>query len=223
MLVWLPGAGAIAETPSAGLAATPKIPGSEALPADGVAQEPVKAVGAAPAVDSLVSGVVAPYPLATNTNAQGTRTISVQEALAGTAWKQTKLTAESCPATDDPAGHGLTPAATGVLNCFKVAFPQITTYYGVGHRSANSHSDHPNGRAVDAMIDNWDTPEGKEFGWQVARFVEENAAELNVKYIIWDAQIYSPGRPGWRPYRHPSGAADPNSAHLNHVHVSVRS
>lgn len=223
LLISLPGAGAVAETPSAGLGQVAELRTSTATPdlhADDEVQVPVSAKGAAPVVESIVSGVVAPYPLATNTNAKGTRTISLEEAAAGTAWKQTTLTAQSCPASGDQAARGLTPSATGVLNCLHIAFPEVGTFLGVGHRSANSASDHPSGRAVDVMIDNWQTPQGKALGWRVARFVEDNAEELNVKYVIWDAQIWVPGG-SWRGYRHPSGARDPNNAHLNHVHVSV--
>jgi murein DD-endopeptidase MepM/ murein hydrolase activator NlpD len=73
------------------------------------------------------------------------------------------------------------------------------------------------------MIPDWATPAGNELGWQVAEWVQANHVCLGVTYVIWDAQIFSADRAGegWRPYEHPNGWTDANSAHRNHVHVSV--
>ncbi len=189
----------------------------------------VKATGSAPAVSPTVVDVVAPFALSTTSSASASapaggfsRVITAQQAVAGTAWTSTTITSgASCPDSGEAAAAGLTPNAIGVLNCIHAQFPQIGTYYGVGQRASNSASDHPSGRAVDAMIDGWNTPAGNAFGWTVAHTVEANVAALKVKYIIFDAQIYLPGS-GWKPYHHPSGATDPTSLHLDHVHVSVR-
>lgn len=125
-----------------------------------------------------------------------------------------------CPDSGLPVANGLTPNATEVLDCLHAVFPAVVEWCGIGYRSNNSASDHPAGRAIDAMIPGWDTQEGRAYGWTVAHYVEVNASQLNVKYVIFDAQIFIPGS-GWRPYRHPSGATDANALHLNHVHVSV--
>ncbi len=127
-----------------------------------------------------------------------------------------------CPDSGLPVANGLTSSATEVLDCLHAVFPAVVEWCGVGYRASNSASDHPAGRAVDAMIPGWDTQEGRAYGWTVAHYVEVNAGQLNVKYVIFDAQIFIPGS-GWRPYHHPSGATDANSLHLNHVHVSVNS
>ena len=129
-----------------------------------------------------------------------------------------------CEASGLAAEAGLTPSALQVLRCVHAAWPsQITGYGGVGSRAANPASDHPAGRAVDAMIPGWQSPQGRRLGDDVAGYVQNSAAALNVRYIIWNARIWSPERAGegWRPYRHPSGATDPTSMHLDHVHVSV--
>lgn len=61
--------------------------------------------------------------------------------------------AMNCPPTPWPGiEQGLTPDALRVLRCAHQAFPQVETFLGVGERSANPNSDHPTGRAVDAMI-----------------------------------------------------------------------
>jgi murein DD-endopeptidase MepM/ murein hydrolase activator NlpD len=134
--------------------------------------------------------------------------------------------AMDCPPTTLPAEHGLTPDALRVLRCVQQQFGDHT-YLGVGTRADNPASDHPSGRAVDIMIARWDTPAGNAEGWRIARWAVANAAGLGVKYVIFDAQIYtvagSGGSPsaGWAPYTHPSGGSTPTELHRDHVHVSV--
>jgi hypothetical protein len=126
---------------------------------------------------------------------------------------------EDCPSTGYGAEDGLTPDALRVLRCIAEAFPSITEFGGVAERS-NPNSDHPSGRAVDAMIPYWDTLDGNAYGWRVAKWVFENQDCLGVSYIIWDAKIWSRERSGegWRTY---SIGEDPTTMHLDHVHVSV--
>lgn len=133
----------------------------------------------------------------------------------------TQQTGAACAPSTSSAARGLTPKARNVLNCVSTAFPQITTYLGVGTRSSNSASDHPSGRAVDVMIPNWNTAAGKAQGWAIANHVAANGKAWGVNYVIFDAQIYVVSTGCWKTYRHPSGARDANSLHLNHVHVSV--
>lgn len=128
--------------------------------------------------------------------------------------------AMDCPTTGLPVEHGLTPDALRVLRCSDQKFGGHT-YLGVGERSTNPTSDHPTGRAVDIMIERWQSPAGNAEGWRIARWVVNNAARLGVKYVIFDAKIWSTERPTWRSYDHPSGASDPTALHRDHVHVSV--
>lgn len=187
-----------------------------------VATHKVTAQGSGPQVSASVTGVKAPYALPVSGDAAGKRTdlITTAQANAGTTWKTDAVIPGHCATTTKPGGQGLTAPAHQVMDCIAATFGEVTTYYGVGERSSNSLSDHPSGRAVDAMIDNYTTPEGKKLGWDIAHYVQANAQALNVKYIIWDAQIWTGTT--WRPYHHPSGATDDNSLHKNHVHVSVR-
>jgi len=130
--------------------------------------------------------------------------------------------AMNCPATGLPAEVGLTPDALRVLRCLAQNFGPHT-FGGVGERASNPNSDHPAGRAVDVMIEDWQSAAGNAEGWQIARWVQSNAAGLGVKYVIFDAKSWNVGEPldAWGAYRHPSGATDDNSLHRNHVHVSV--
>lgn len=130
--------------------------------------------------------------------------------------------AMDCPATGLDVEVGLTSDALRVVRCVQREFGDHV-YLGVGERPDNSTSDHPTGRAVDVMIDRWDTARGNAAGWRIARWVVDNRAGMGVSYVIWDAKIWSTDRAseGWRPYSHPSGASDPTSDHLDHLHISV--
>jgi len=138
-----------------------------------------------------------------------------------TAFCQSETGDLNCPATNLPAEKGLTPDALLVVRCVAQAFPAITSFGGVGERSANPTSDHPAGKAVDAMIPNWQTGPGVTLGDEVARYVLDNAKAFGVTYVIWNEKIQDAEDGAWRPYSHPSGATDPTNAHKDHVHVSV--
>ncbi len=128
-----------------------------------------------------------------------------------------------CPATGLPVENGLTPDALLVLRCVHQQFPQLSTFYGIGNRPANTDDDHQTGRAVDLMIPGWATPSGSALGWQVASWVREHQSELGVHYVIYAAKIWNVDRDaeGWRTYRSITGSDNPTSLHFDHVHVSV--
>lgn len=127
-----------------------------------------------------------------------------------------------CLPTGSDAERGLQPSALRGLRCVKAAFPWIRSMGGVGPRP--NASDHPAGRAVDFMIPAWNTREGRARGWQVAHWLQAHAAELNVKYLIYDDHVWRANRPsqGWTRYTHPNGATrSPTLRHLDHVHLST--
>lgn len=128
--------------------------------------------------------------------------------------------ASACPPTNNPVEQGLTPDALIVARCVTQDYGNLTLL-GVGDRG--NVSDHPSGRAIDVMIPDWDTQQGNEMGWQIATWARSNAQAMGVKYVIWDAKIWSVDRndEGWRAYGHPNGGTDPTSLHLDHVHISV--
>jgi endonuclease/exonuclease/phosphatase family metal-dependent hydrolase len=127
-----------------------------------------------------------------------------------------------CPPSGSPAEAGLTPDALRVLRCVNATFGPHS-YAGVGERSTNPSSDHPAGRAVDVMIKGWSSGPGIAEGTRIAAWLQQHSRGLGITYLIWRARIWSPERAdeGWRPYTHPSGATDPTSLHMDHVHVSV--
>jgi len=125
----------------------------------------------------------------------------------------------SCPPSGSAAEGGLQPTALRGLRCVKEAYPSITRMGGRGSRPIGT-SDHPAGLAVDFMINDWDTPAGNAYGWQVAHWVQAHAKELRVKYIIYDRKKWNPAvNDSWRPYQHPLGSS-PTLMHEDHVHVS---
>lgn len=127
-----------------------------------------------------------------------------------------------CPPSGDSAEKGLTADAKRVLRCVKSNVGDFT-FLGVGQRPAAAGSDHGTGKALDVLIGQWDTPAGAAAGQEVADYAVANHSRLGVKYVIWDARIWSVQRSkeGWRRYRNPTGATDSNSMHKNHVHISV--
>ena len=144
------------------------------------------------------------------------------EACAAAAGPVSDGPAGACPPSGSSAERGLRPAALRALRCVKQAFPWITSMGGVGDRP--NTSDHPKGLAVDFMIPHWNTPDGNTRGWQLARWLQAHAAELNVRYLIYDDKVWRSYRPsqGWTRYTHPNGATrNPTLRHLDHVHLSV--
>jgi hypothetical protein len=127
----------------------------------------------------------------------------------------------NCSARGGAAEAGLTPDALRVMRCALTVFgPHVVG--GVGERP--NPSDHTTGRAVDVMIAGWDTPAGNAEGWEIAQWAQDNAKQLGVTYVIFDAKIWSVDRnaEGWRAYTHPTGSSNPTLDHLDHVHASVR-
>jgi murein DD-endopeptidase MepM/ murein hydrolase activator NlpD len=135
--------------------------------------------------------------------------------------------AAQCPATRMPIEAGLTPDALRVLRCVKNGWPQIISYGGIGDRPSNVDRDHQEGRAVDVMVPGYQSAAGAQLGQTVADWVVANYAKLGVKYVIWNARIWSVQRAkeGWRACGSGQAScysgADDAAAHRDHVHVSV--
>jgi hypothetical protein len=109
------------------------------------------------------------------------------------------------------------PQATYVANLIGPMF-HISTVGGWRPSDAIDPAGHPAGLALDFMIPGG--PAGNGTGDALAAYVQEHAAELDVKYVIWHQRIWSPARAaeGWRlmPDR-----GSPTANHMDHVHVSL--
>ena len=102
------------------------------------------------------------------------------------------------------------------------AVAYVRSAFGIGNIGTlgqrKNASDHPWGKALDAMIPNWRGASGISTGNRVASWFVGNPGKFGTKYVIWREQINSGG--GWRRYTHPLGLRDSTSLHYDHVHVS---
>ncbi len=112
---------------------------------------------------------------------------------------------------------GLKPNAVNVHRAAMVAFPQITTYYGV---RPDSIPDHPSGRALDLMVPNYGSAAGKALGQAVADWARANAGSLGIQYVIWDQHIWNIQRSG-DGWRFMASRGSDSADHKNHVHITV--
>ena len=113
--------------------------------------------------------------------------------------------------------RGLQPNAVRVHRASRARFPQISTYYGVRR---DITPDHPAGRALDIMIPQYRTANGRRLGGDVARWARANARTLKIKYVIWDQKIWNiqRDREGWRPM---ASRGNDSANHKDHVHITV--
>ena len=127
----------------------------------------------------------------------------------------------------DPTGTGgcVTAATAWMLTQSQAAFPDIPV---ACYRPA-TWGEHGLGRACDFVIGRigaYPGPGLTQRGWQFARWLQDNAAPLNIQYLIWQGRIWSVARnaEGWRVYNGAGGLVDttePTGGHYDHVHVSV--
>lgn len=93
-------------------------------------------------------------------------------------------------------------------------FPQILDIGGV---RADSMKWHPNGLAIDVMIPNYGTPEGKALGDKIVAYVLDNADRFGVNHVIFRQQIYSRGKAP----RMMSDRGGVTANHYDHVHIAT--
>ncbi|MBF6341577.1 M23 family metallopeptidase [Nocardia abscessus] len=105
--------------------------------------------------------------------------------------------------------------AVRVARAIAVTFPQITTIGG--WRESDPYPDHPSGRAIDVMIPDYATGEGKALGDSIADYVMAHAGDFHVEYIIW-RQVYR-AADGTSNLMDDRGGDTAN--HFDHVHISV--
>ncbi|MBW9207952.1 M23 family metallopeptidase [Mumia sp. zg.B17] len=89
-----------------------------------------------------------------------------------------------------------------------------------GYReSARDPGGHPSGLALDFMTN--DIPNGRATGDRLARYLQDNAAQLGVDYIIWQQRIWTVDRAGegWRPM---ADRGSDTANHYDHVHLNLK-
>lgn len=131
---------------------------------------------------------------------------------------------------DDPTGTGgwMTRQLAHLISQTKFAFSN--TSGSCWRADPGLISDHAIGKACDLTFGNqigvFPTKAQVAAGWQVAHWLQKNAAALKVQYLIWQGKIWNIDRnaEGWRKYDG-GGMFDPSSptgGHYDHVHVSVK-
>ncbi|GAT13005.1 putative uncharacterized protein [Mycolicibacterium novocastrense] len=93
------------------------------------------------------------------------------------------------------------------------AFPEIEE---IGGWRQDALKWHPDGLALDVMIPNWDTAEGRALGDRVVNFLIRNQKPLGLDHIIWRQQMIQPDGSSSR--MDDQGNATQN--HYDHVHVA---
>jgi hypothetical protein len=121
------------------------------------------------------------------------------------------------PTTDRSVGAdtGLTLHAIQVRQIVAARYPSITA---VGGFRSGDWGDHGRGLALDVMIPGW-TGEGALVGTDMAAWVQANATNLGVDYIIWQQQFWQVGMSRWQMM---GDRGSPTQNHMDHVHISLK-
>lgn len=94
-------------------------------------------------------------------------------------------------------------------------FPQLETIGG--WRPYDDYPDHPSGRAVDIMIPDFQSAQGKQLGDDILAYLYGNRDYFNIQYFIWRQQyIPAEGTPNMMDDR-----GDLTQNHFDHIHVTV--
>ncbi len=103
---------------------------------------------------------------------------------------------------------GLQADAVNLNRSISALFPQVNT---IGGYRSDALPYHPSGRALDIMIPDWDTPEGKALGDRIVSHLRQNAGAYNLADTIWRDQ--------WADFK---GNASTVAGHQNHIHATVK-
>ena len=93
-------------------------------------------------------------------------------------------------------------------------FPEIMQIGGVRPDSMRWH---PNGLAIDVMIPDYASPEGRALGDEIVEFVLANGDRFGLDHIIW-RQTYYPRNGTPRPM---ADRGSDNANHYHHVHIAT--
>ncbi|MDO3058474.1 MULTISPECIES: phage tail tape measure protein [Mycobacteriaceae] len=110
--------------------------------------------------------------------------------------------------------NGLNPGAEYVKGLIEKSWPQITNIGG--YRPPDGYNEHSSGNALDVMIPDWNTPEGKALGDQVAGWVAANANTFGLTHFIWRQRIYKAGDTTGQQME---DRGSPTQNHMDHVHA----
>jgi hypothetical protein len=129
------------------------------------------------------------------------------------------------PSTDEElVDSGLTARADAVREDLLTRFGDLDLGgfapggVSTGHMEGSAHYE---GRAIDVFFRPINET-NRTSGWAVAHYLVGNAARLDIRTVIFDDQIWTAGRDGWRDYDPPESSGDQAVLeHRDHVHVDV--
>ena len=116
------------------------------------------------------------------------------------------------------SNQGLTPNSLNAKGSIESAFPGVTSIGGWRPPDVTPNgtfTEHSSGQAIDVMVPNWNTPQGKSYGEQIKQYALANAASLGVDYVLWQ-------QTQWNADGSSSGMSDrgsPTQNHMDHVHI----
>jgi phage-related minor tail protein len=108
---------------------------------------------------------------------------------------------------------GLLPQTVSVKDQIATQFGDISDIGGFREDAAHPN-EHPAGKAIDVMIPNWNTPQGKAEGDKVAAYALQ---QPGVRYVLWQRRQWNPDGTS-TPMEDRGG---PTANHMDHVHVHV--
>lgn len=130
----------------------------------------------------------------------------------------TLLAARATPEGALPPGigseKGLQRNTILISRAISAAFPEIRDIGGV---RADSLKWHPNGLAIDVMIPNYNTAEGKALGDRVLSFAMRHASKYGLDHAIWRQTMYTQGSDP----RGMSSRGGTTADHYDHVHIAT--
>jgi len=119
-------------------------------------------------------------------------------------------------AVADQSGYKSQEAPKTVGAMIKAAFPEIAS---IGGARSDSKPYHREGRALDIMIPNYNTPEGKALGDRINAWALANADKLGITDTIWQ-DFWQPANGGQGNFM---GNKDATAGHFNHIHLTFAS
>jgi hypothetical protein len=112
------------------------------------------------------------------------------------------------------AAGGLNPGADWIKSQVQKLWPQITNIGG--YRPPDGYNEHSSGNALDIMIPDPTSAEGKALGDAVAAWITENAEALGLTHFIWQQRIFKAGDKTGSPME---DRGSPTANHMDHVHA----
>lgn len=111
---------------------------------------------------------------------------------------------------------GLQVNTIGIKRVLENMFPGVID---IGGFREDAIEDHPSGKAIDVMIPNWDTPEGKAYGDQIVAFLQANGSAMGVDSFIWQDNWQDLN--GNTSFLDRASTQGPTQGHMDHIHIKT--